>query len=645
MIESQCEPQLRFALGPSTSELTGFRLAVQMAAMKSRPSARAVFFILACVGVLPALVISSTQRDTPWQTKGHVEVLASEQFEGRLTGTMGAQRAAHYIVEALKKIGAQPLAGRSDFQIPFEFTAGVSDGGSSLSISTTGDQSRRWEEPQSVQALSFSATAGVTGSVVFAGYGLSVPETDGFSYDSFATLDVTDKIVLMLRYFPEDADQETRAVLSRHAGLRYKAFAARERGAKALLVVAVPRSPNAGETIPMSFDATMSSAGIVAASISVEVAEAIFEHVADTTLESAQKALDTADPHITGFEIPGLEITLDVKVNRESRTGYNVVGYLPPWPVSGASPAKPYVILGAHYDHLGRGGHGNSLAKKEEAGKIHYGADDNASGVAAVLVAGAELAEMPRERGVVLALWSGEEVGLLGSANFVEQEPVRMDQVAAYLNFDMVGRMRDKKLILQAVGTSEIWPELVEETNGAFGFNLSLISNPYLPTDITSINQASVPSLGFFTGSHEDYHRPSDVPLTVNHEDLDRIAQFAARIGEKVANMAEPPDFIRVERAVQPTGRMTLRIFTGTIPDYTAEVDGLLLSGVIGGGPAERAGLREGDVIVELAGQKIGDIYDYTYALDALKVGEPAKAVFLRDDERQETTLIPEPRP
>ena len=645
MIESQCEPQLRFALGPSTSELTGFRLAVQMAAMKSRPSARAVFFILACVGVLPALVISSTQRDTPWQTKGHVEVLASEQFEGRLTGTMGAQRAAHYIVEALKKIGAQPLAGRSDFQIPFEFTAGVSDGGSSLSISTTGDQSRRWEEPQSVQALSFSATAGVTGSVVFAGYGLSVPETDGFSYDSFATLDVTDKIVLMLRYFPEDADQETRAVLSRHAGLRYKAFAARERGAKALLVVAVPRSPNAGETIPMSFDATMSSAGIVAASISVEVAEAIFEHVADTTLESAQKALDTADPHITGFEIPGLKITLDVKVNRESRTGYNVVGYLPPWPVSGASPAKPYVILGAHYDHLGRGGHGNSLAKKEEAGKIHYGADDNASGVAAVLVAGAELAEMPRERGVVLALWSGEEVGLLGSANFVEQEPVRMDQVAAYLNFDMVGRMRDKKLILQAVGTSEIWPELVEETNGAFGFNLSLISNPYLPTDITSINQASVPSLGFFTGSHEDYHRPSDVPLTVNHEDLDRIAQFAARIGEKVANMAEPPDFIRVERAVQPTGRMTLRVFTGTIPDYTAEVDGLLLSGVIGGGPAERAGLREGDVIVELAGQKIGDIYDYTYALDALKVGEPAKAVFLRDDERQETTLIPEPRP
>ena len=616
-----------------------------MVAMKNRLSARAVFFILACIGVLPALVISSTQRDTPWRTKGHVDVLASEQFEGRLTGTIGAQRAAHYIVEELTKIGAQPLPGRSHFQIPFAFTAGVSDGGSSLSISTAGGQSRHWEETHSVQALSFSDTAGVTGSVVFVGYGLSVPETDGFSYDSFATLDVTDKIVLMLRYFPEDADQETRAVLSRHAALRYKAFAARERGAKALLVVAGPRSPNAGEIIPMSFDAAMSSAGIVGASISGEVAEVIFEHLAATTLESAQKALDTADPHITGFEIPGLEVTLDVKVNRESRTGYNVVGYLPPWPASGASPAKPYVILGAHYDHLGRGGHGNSLAKKEEAGMIHYGADDNASGVAAVLVAGAELAEVPRERGVVLALWSGEEVGLLGSANFVEQEPVRMDQVAAYLNFDMVGRMRDKKLILQAVGTSEIWPELVEETNGAFGFNLSLISNPYLPTDITSIDQASVPSLSFFTGSHEDYHRPSDVPTTVNHEDLDRIAQFAARVGEQLANMAEPPDFIRVERAVQPTGRTTLRIFTGTIPDYATEVDGLLLSGVIGGGPADRAGLREGDVIVELAGQKIGDIYDYTYALDALKVGEPAKAVFLRDGERQETTLIPEARP
>ena len=622
--------------------------------MKKRLSRPALLFILGCLAVLPAFVISAaqiisvtqvistTQGAKTRRTSGHVEALASERFEGRLTGTVGAKRAADYIVEELKKIGAQPLPGHRTFTIPFEFTAGVSDGGSSLSVA--GDPPRRWEDTQSVRALSFSDTAGVTGSVVFAGYGLSVPKTDGFSYDSFATLDVTDKIVLVLRYFPEEADQEARAALSRHSALRYKAFAARERGAKAVLVVAGPRSPNAGETIPMTFDAALSSSGIAAASISGDVAEAIFEHVPGTTLEEAQKSLDTASPHITGFQIPGLEITLDVKVNRETRTAFNVVGYLPPQAGSGATPAKPYVMLGAHYDHLGRGGHGNSLAKKDEAGEIHYGADDNASGVAAVLTAGAELAGMPRQRGVVLVLWSGEELGLLGSADFVEQEPVRMDQVAAYLNFDMVGRMRDKKLTVQAVGTSAIWPELVEEVNTDFAFSLNLVSDPYLPTDIMSLNQAKVPSLGLFTGTHEDYHRPSDVPSTVNYEDLDRIAQFAARVGEKVANMEEPPDFIKVERGIHPAGRATLRISTGTIPDYTSEVDGLLLAGVVGGGPADEAGLQEGDVIVELADQKITNIYDYMYALDALKVGVSAKVVFLRDGERRETTLIPEAR-
>lgn len=617
-------------------------------------AARVGRFTFAVVAVLPALLISATsapQRGATWRTESHVEALASEALEGRLTGTIGAQRAADYIIDELRKIGAEPLPGRDDFRIPFEFTAGVSDGGSSLTMLTVpttaaaGDHPRRWEETGSVRALSFSDVAEVRGPVVFVGYGLSVPETDGFSYDSFATVDVTDKIVLMLRYYPEDVDQETRNMMSRHAALRYKAFAARERGAKALLVVAGPRSPNAGEIIPMTFDAAMSSSGIVAASISGEVADAMFEHVPDTTLEEAQAALDTGNPHVAGFEIPGIELTLDVKVNREARTGYSVVGYLPPRPVSGAVAPEPYVMLGAHYDHLGRGGHGNSLAKKEEAGQIHYGADDNASGVAAVLVAGAQLSEMSRARGVVLALWSGEELGLLGSADFVKQQPIPMDQVAAYLNFDMVGRMRDGKLTVQAVGTSEIWPELVEETNTAFGFNLSLMSDPYLPTDIMSINQASIPSLGFFTGSHEDYHRPTDVPSTINFDELDRIAQFAARVGEQIANMPEPPGFIKVDQAVQPGGRTTLRIFTGTIPDYATEVDGLRLSGVIGGGPADRAGLREGDVIVELAGQKIADIYDYTYALDALKVGEPANVVFLRDGERQETTLVPEARP
>ena len=319
----------------------------------------------------------------------------------------------------------------------------------------------------------------------------------------------------------------------------------------------------------------------------------------------------------------------------------NVVAYLSP--TTDQPIEKPYVMLGAHYDHLGRGDE-SSLAKADEAGDIHNGADDNASGIAAVLAAGAELAGQDRARGVILAFWSGEEIGLLGSADFVDSAPVPMDQIAAYVNFDMVGRMRDNRLTVQALGSSSIWPDLVEEINASFDFDLQPVTDPYLPTDSRSFNQAEVPTLALFTGSHEDYHRPTDDDDTVNYPDLERIARYGAAVTARLAREPEPPDFVRVEQTGRQGGQMAIRIFTGTIPDYGSEVDGLLLSGVMGGGPAEQAGLREGDIIVELAGQSIANIYDYTYALDLLKVGEPAVVVFMRDGERMETELIPRAR-
>jgi hypothetical protein len=302
------------------------------------------------------------------------------------------------------------------------------------------------------------------------------------------------------------------------------------------------------------------------------------------------------------------------------------------------------VLLGGHYDHLGRGTGGNSLAREDESGEIHNGADDNASGVAAILSAGARLAQVERERGVILAFWSGEELGLLGSADFVNSSPVSTDQIAAYLNFDMVGRLTDNKLTVQAVGTSPTWKPLVEELNTLLAFDLQFITDPYLPTDVMSFNQVEVPSLGFFTGSHEDYHRPTDDADTVNYEGLERIADLGAAVAERLSTESDPPEFVRVEQSAQQGSQTVMRIFTGTIPDYAQEADGLLLSGVVGGGPAEAAGLQRGDVIVELSGQSIANIYDYTYALDLLRVGQPVSVVFMRDGERLETELTPQAR-
>ena len=200
--------------------------------------------------------------------------------------------------------------------------------------------------------------------MVFAGYGLVVPDSQDFGYDSYQGLDVKDKIVVVLRYFPEDADQKTRAILARYADLRYKAQAARQRGAKGMIVVTGPRSPNAGNVVPMSFDTAIAGSGLVAVSISGDTAAPIFK-AADKQLEAVQKELDSGNPHVAGFAIPNLQVTIDAKIIREQQTGNNVVAYLPATtPTTGV--AKPWVAVGAHYDHLGRGGAGNSLADKDQ---------------------------------------------------------------------------------------------------------------------------------------------------------------------------------------------------------------------------------------------------------------------------------------
>lgn len=600
---------------------------------------------IALAVVLAAAPHAHAQTSAPSRTKAHVTMLASERAQGRLTGSPGERVASDYLIAQLKRIGAKPLPGATDYRAPFTFTAGTRDGGSSLTLTCAGGSgcaSRTFNTDSDVRALSFSDNAEVTGDVVFAGYGIVVPDGQDFGYDSYATLDVKDKIVVVLRYFPEEADPKAKQILTRYSGLRYKAMAARQRGAKGLLVVTGPNSPNAGETIPMSFDTALAGSGVSAASVSGAVGEAMLGALGDRdrTLAAAQKALDSGNPHVTGFAIPGVRVRLAPVVTRETRTASNVFAYLPA--TTTGSTAKPWVGLGAHYDHLGRGDHGNSLATKDDAGKVHYGADDNASGSAAVLAVGEILSQLPRKRHVLLQFWSGEELGLLGSAAFVNTPAVPIDQFAAYLNFDMVGRMRDNKLTVQATGTSDAWGRVIEQANIAAGFDLLLQPDPYQPTDVASFNQAGVPSLNFFTGTHPDYHKPSDTADKINYEDLDRIVAFAAAIARRVIDLDAPPTFTKVEQQANPGGgRSGVRVFTGTIPDYSTEVKGLLLGGVIGGGPAEAAGLQKGDVIVEINGQTIANVYDYTYALETLKVGVGVKVAFERNGERRETTLTP----
>ena len=582
----------------------------------------------------------------------HIEILASDELEGRMTGSKGAALAAKHIAAQFAHLNLKPVGDEASYFQEFEFTAGrriiAEENRFHITRQMHGaEQVMEFSVERDFQPLSFSRNGVVEGEVVFVGYGLTVPGELGEGYDAYAGLDVKDKIVVALRYVPEGVEPERRQQLNRYAGLRYKAMQAREQGAKAFLVVAGPNSPNAGKLIPLDFDSSLADSGIVAASISDTVANALFVP-SGKNLKDVQSGLDVENPHFLGqFPLPDVKIRIVVSVEKVKKTDQNVVALLAPPELTDDTE---YVIVGAHYDHIGYGEIG-SLAGKGEEGQIHNGADDNASGTAVVLELATTLSEAYQKypekfrRGIIFALWSGEELGLIGSTHFVNDPIIPLEKVAAYINFDMVGRLRENRLILQGVGSSSVWTKLIEKRNIPIGFNLTLQEDPYLPTDVTAFYPKEVPVLSFFTGGHEDYNRPTDDPETLNFYGIERISDFAHGIVLDLISADERPEYVRVERSQSEEGsRDMLRAYLGTIPDYTTEGTGVKISGVRTGGPADKAGLKGGDVIVEFGGQKVTNIYDYTYALDAVKIGEPVEVVVLREGKRLKLTVTPEAR-
>ncbi|MCZ6766365.1 MAG: M28 family peptidase [bacterium] len=581
-----------------------------------------------------------------------VGYLASDELEGRMTGSDGERLAADYIAKRFESLGLRPLGDDGGYYQEFPFTSGIDvvkdDNDLAVESPKRPRKQIRFKLDKDFRPLPFTSNGEVEGDVVFAGYGLKVPGDRETGYDSYSGLDVKDKVVLVLRYVPEEVEMERRQQLNRFAGLRYKAMLAREAGAKALLIVAGPNSPDAGKLAKISFDQSLASSGIVVASISGKVAEALFAG-SGKSLKDAQIELDIENPHAeVTFELPGARVKIKARVERKTSPARNVVALIRPFE---DDPPAEYIVIGAHYDHIGHGEIG-SLARKGEENKIHNGADDNASGTAMVLELAAALADARSaepeafRRAVVIALWSGEELGIIGSSYFVTNPPIELDRIAAYLNFDMVGRLRDNTVMLQGIGSSSAWRALIEKKNVAVGFDLTLQEDPYLPTDVTAFYPKEIPVMSFFTGSHEDYNRPTDDPETLDYDGMERIGKLSYAMIMDLVSRDDRPEYVKVERKKSRQGqRGGMRAYLGTIPDYaTSDVEGVKLSGVRAGGPADKAGLLGGDVIVEFAGQKITNIYDYTYALEAVKIGKPVEVVVLRDGLRVILTVVPEMR-
>jgi Tol biopolymer transport system component len=606
---------------------------------------------------------TTTAPITPADMRQHVTYLASDALTGRLTGTEGELLATQYVADTFRDIGLVPFGDDNGWFDGFDFTAGVALGADNQLTLTGKDGPKKFEAQKDWRPLSFSQIGDIPATdIVFAGYGIETPDEatgeDGKKiepYSSYAHLEVKDKWVLILRYLPEGIKAERRNELIRYSGLRYKALTARQKGARGIIVASGPASKVVDQLVPLAFDASLASSGIAAISVTDSLANALLS-TSGKNLKDLQEKLDNGDL-MGGIDCTGLKLSAKIEIEQEKKRGRNVLGILP----AGKEPdlhVAPLIVC-AHVDHLGDRGGSNSRAKGDEVNKIHHGADDNASGTAGVIEIAQWLADMkkqgklPMTRDVLFAAWSGEELGLLGSNHFVESyakmitgkpDSKLTHMFAACLNMDMIGRF-NKTLVLQGVGSSSWWKREIEQRNAPIGLAITPQNDAHLPTDSTTFYLRGIPTLNAFTGAHEDYHMPSDTADKIDYDNAAKIAKLMGLIARSITTAKEAPDYVVLEAPKNQGARTGLRAYLGTIPDYAqGDIKGVKLSGVSPVGPAAKAGVKGGDVIIKLGGKDIQNIYDYTYVLGDLKIGIETQIKVQREGKDLDLKITPQSR-
>jgi aminopeptidase YwaD len=661
---------------------------------------------LVAVSLLAALSLPAfAQRSAPQsgpsveRLRAHIEYLASDKLEGRRTGSAGAKLAAEYIAREFSRYGLRrsigyDTAGMSILEADspkrylqeFPYVANVELGENNLFYVNPGraDDLMNYRVNEDWMPLGFSSNRSIkSAEMIFAGYGISSAE---LKYDDYAVSPAKDRVAIVFAGTPDGDNPHGQ--FARAGGVHFKAAAARAAGAQALLIITSEEKLSDDRLAGLSYD-NAGEAGIPVLVISRNLAAkllgapnkglSVYEKIAD-----ARQLEDGKDQR----HIPGLRLDLSTNVIRRESPSTNVIGVL-----DGSDPTlkNEVIVIGAHYDHLGHGGEG-SLAPRE--GAIHHGADDNASGTAGML----ELARLfssqklrPR-RTIVFMAFSGEEEGLLGSSYYVNHPIVPLANTVTMINMDMIGRMKDNKLIVGGVGTAPEWrqalaaanaPErmrvgiaptssaeasrpvqtvgrevpmgrevpLVSGSNGSPVVSLSfekpidlkLNEDGFGPSDHSSFYSKQVPVLFFWTGTHDDYHKPSDTADKINYADEARILSLVTRIVYEIDTNDKRPVYAVAKS--EPTGRASgFRVYLGTIPNYADSNDGLLLDGVREDSPAARAGIEAGDKIVKLAGRDVRNVYDYTYALGEMKAGQEYEVELMRGGKLIKLVITPAAR-
>jgi len=667
-----------------------------------------IFVVLVSALSVAALAQQPTSQIAPStdRLRSHVTYLASDALEGRRTGTPGADGAAQFIAGEFVRLGLKPGSpssraartrgeAQSRFLQRFPYVAGVELGKNGVmqliakaSIQPAGGAGTAtavldFRAPTDWMPLGFSSSTRVVDApVAFVNYGITAPE---LNYDDYVGTRVSGYIAVAFSGTPDGDNPHGR--FGRYEDLRFKAIAARNAGAKGLIVIAREGNFKDDPVSRLSYDHNSSDAGIPVVAVSRQSAErilqagglvnsiaeleaAVREMIASTTKLGQAGVRDKA---LEARLLDSVKVTLQPDIIRREVAAANVIGIL-----EGSDPnlKNEAIVIGAHYDHLGRGGAG-SLAQRE--GEVHHGADDNASGTAGLI----ELARLfttqrpkPR-RTIVFAAFSGEEEGLLGSNYYVNHPVIPLANTVAMINMDMIGRMKDRKLVIGGVGTAPEWTAMIERANvlqsmtvtasstahsssslpmvvGANGrtvvgsdvskqFLLTLNEDGFGPSDHSSFYAKQIPVLFFWTGTHIDYHKPSDTAEKINYDDEARILAMVARIVREVDASDKRPTY-QVAKSAAAGRSAGFRVYLGTIPNYADSSDGLLLDGVRDDSPAAQAGLKAGDRIVKMAGREVRNVYDYTAALGEMKAGQEYEVEIVRGTDRLKLKLTPAAR-
>jgi hypothetical protein len=459
---------------------------------------------------------------------------------------------------------------------------------------------------------------------VFVGYGATADE---FHYDDYAGVDVKDKVVLMLRYEPDSFGSKSgHQGLTRHASLITKAINARNHGAKAMILVN-GKLGDGEEDLLLRFGGVSGpeNAGIMLAQVKNLVADAWLK-AAGKPLADVQQQINTSGKP-SSFALPdNFQLSMKIDIEQTHAQVDNVLAYLP-------GKTSEYIIIGAHYDHLGRGD-SNSLAPSQ-IGQIHPGADDNASGTAGVL----ELARLfaplkgQLDRGILFMSFSGEELGLLGSAHWVRNPTRPLDQCVAMINMDMIGRIRDSKVYVGGVGTGSTFQAILDQVQKTTPLKMEYSAGGYASSDHTSFVGKQVPVLFFFSGLHADYHKPSDTADKINAPSAAQLLDVVGDVALQLASAPQRPKFVNVVEAKTTGGNGGggYGPYFGSIPDFGEVKDGVRFSDVRPGSPAAKAGLKAGDILVQFGDKPIHNLYDFTDALRASKIGQVVEVKVMRD--------------